>query len=260
MVAGLSSRFGGKPKWLIKIGPNQETLIEYSLKQALKAGINKIIFIVSEKTHPLFKQEFGDNYNNIPIIYVFQKFDPEKRDKPWGTVDALCSIREIIDCPFIVCNGDDIYGENAFKILVNHLKNDIGGATIGYKLKNVLSEKGVVNRGIFQIEDNFVKSIKEIFNLSYENLVENKLSGEELCSMNIFAFHQSIIPELNKVLEKFKRDNKDNKKIECLLPKEITNLIGDKRIILKICPTEEKWLGVTNPEDEEKVREELKIK
>src|SRR3989344_9452907 len=91
MVAGLSKRFGGKPKGLAKVGPNGETLLEYSLNQALPAGFTKIIFIVGEKTERLFKEKFGNSYKGVPIEYAMQEYDSAKRDKPWGTADALCS-------------------------------------------------------------------------------------------------------------------------------------------------------------------------
>lgn len=257
MVAGLSSRFGGRAKGLIKINKEGETLLEYSLKQALKSGINKIILIVSNETYPLFKKEFGENYKGISIFYAFQNFDKEKREKPFGTADALCSAKELIDCPFIVCNGDDLYGEEAFQLLVNHLRKNSEEATLGYYLKKVLPEKGSVNRGIFDFKDEIMISLKETFNLSKENLKENNLTGEELCSMNIFALHPETIKKLEKKVNKFKEENKEDRKKECLLPKEINDLINEKEITMKIYPTSSKWFGVTNPEDEEKAWIEL---
>mgnify|MGYP001614605345 FL=1 len=123
MVAGLSSRFGGKIKQFAKVGPKGETIIEYSLNQALPEGFTKIIFIVGNKTEKPFRDMFGESYKGIPIFYSQQKFNEEEREKPWGTADALCSAKDVINCPFVVCNGDDIYGAETFRILVNHLKN-----------------------------------------------------------------------------------------------------------------------------------------
>ena len=260
MVAGLSSRFGGKIKQLAKIGPEEETLIEYSLKQALKAGFTKIIFIVGEKTEKPFREMFEDNYMRIPVYYTKQEYNAEKRDKPWGTVDALCSARGLIDCPFVLCNGDDIYGENTFKILFEHIKNKTGYATIGYKLRDVIPKEGSVNRGIFQVKDNFVNSITEVFNITSENLASKNLSKENLCSMNIFALYPDVICKLGKALIEFKEENQHDKKIECLLPKEINNLIERGKVTMEIYKTSDKWLGVTNPEDELIVREQLKDK
>ncbi|PIN93143.1 hypothetical protein COU54_04220 [Candidatus Pacearchaeota archaeon CG10_big_fil_rev_8_21_14_0_10_31_24] len=132
MVAGISSRFGGKLKWLEKVGPSGESLIEYSIKQAIPAGFSKIVLIVSTKTIGPFKEEFGDSYSNVPIQYVLQEFDPKKRDRPWGTVDAVCALNGKIDCPFVLCNGDDLYGSKVFFTLVNHLKSNEDCASIGH--------------------------------------------------------------------------------------------------------------------------------
>ena len=258
MVAGMSSRFG-KVKQFAKVGPNNETLIEYSLNQALKAGFSKIIFIVGEKTEHGFKEMFKDSYKGIPVYYALQSFDKEKRDKPLGTVDALCSALPFLDCNFIICNGDDIYGENSFKLLAENIKNKKSCATLGYKLKKVLSETGDVNRGIFEIENEKVKSIKEVFNINLKNLNEKNLKEESLASMNIFALTPEIVPELKNILEDFKEKNKEDRKAECLLPQELGNLIKAKKIDMEIFPTEENWLGLTNPEDEEKVRNQIKI-
>ncbi|MBW6442409.1 NTP transferase domain-containing protein [Patescibacteria group bacterium] len=258
MVAGLSSRFGGKIKQFAKVGPKNETLIEYSINQAINVGFNKIIFIVGEKTEKQFKEMFGKEYKGIKVDYALQNFDPKERDKPWGTVDALCSAEELIDSPFVVCNGDDIYGEKTFEILFNHLKKENTPATIGYELKNVLSEEGTVNRGIFELEGDLVKSIKEVFEISKENFIDKGLKGNTPCSMNIFGFGQSILNNLKQSLERFKKEKKGDRKAECLLSQELGNMIKRGEIIMRIYPTPDKWFGVTNPEDEEKVREELK--
>jgi len=121
MVAGLSSRFGGKPKAFAKIGPNNETLIEISINRSIKAGFNKIIFIVGKETESIFKNFFKDNYKGIPIEYALQSYNPETRDKPWGTADALVTVLPFIDNTIILCNGDDIYDETAFELLTNNL-------------------------------------------------------------------------------------------------------------------------------------------
>jgi len=258
MVAGLSSRFGGKIKQFARVGTNNETLIEVSMNQALASPFTKIIFIVGNKTETPFREMFGNEYKGIPIQYALQKFDETKRDKPWGTVDALCSIKDIIDCPFVICNGDDIYGKEAFKILVNHLKEKTTGATVGYKLENVLPKTGSVNRGIFEFnENNEVQSLKEVFEITKENLHEKKLSENSLTSMNIFALHPEVVEKLNAILEKFKQEHNNDRRMECLLPNELGNLIRNNELTIELYSTNEKWFGITNPEDEIKVKQEL---
>lgn len=259
MVGGLSSRFGGKIKQFAEIGPNNETLIEYSMNQAISSNFSKIIFIVGELTETPFRKKFGDFYKGIKIEYAKQEFDKKLRDKPWGTVDALCSAIHLINEPCIVCNGDDIYGKSSFKTLNDHLKKYNEDATLGYKLIETIPEKGTVNRGIFKIQDGYVKNLEEVFNISQENYKE-KFNQETLCSMNIFALHPQTIKKIKDKLNIFKQKNQKERKLECLLPNEIFNLIKEKKIKMKIYPSNESWFGITNPEDELIIREKLKNK
>ena len=259
MVAGMSSRFSGKIKQFAKVGLNGETLIECSVDQAIKSGASKIIFIVGEKTESGFKEMFGNNYKDTPIEYAFQSFDPEKRDKPWGTTDALCCAKEIINTPFIVCNGDDIYGENTFKILIDHLKNSEDKATIGYKLISVVPETGTVNRGIFETDaDLYLKKITETFDIEKEKIIDLGLTPDTLCSQNIFALDLETLSSLNTLLKNFRQEHEGDRKKECLLPEDLSNLIQEGKIKMKLLTTPDTWLGITNPEDEEIVREELR--
>ena len=258
MVAGLSSRFGGKIKQFASIGPNAETLIEVSMQQAIPAGFTKIIFVVGEKTEKPFKDLFGDSYKGIPIHYAFQQYDKEKRDKPWGTLDALGAARHLIDCPFVICNGDDIYGNNTFTMLANHLKNNKTGATVGFRLGNVLSDKGSVNRGVFYInEDGTVNRLVETFNITRDNLESKGLSNDTLCSMLIFGFPLDTLTLLCELLDKFKKENEGNRTIECLVPDQTSKLIENGKLVMQVYHATDKWLGITNPGDEEIVRKEL---
>tara|TARA_Y100000310_G_scaffold341214_1_gene439651 strand:- start:2434 stop:3273 length:840 start_codon:yes stop_codon:yes gene_type:complete len=267
MVAGISSRFGGKIKQFAKVGLNNETLIECSLNQAIKSGATKIIFIVGNKTEKPFKEMFGNNFQGIPIFYALQNYNQETRDRPWGTTDALCSAKNLIDCSFIVCNGDDIYGENTFKILIEHLKNqnqenpeNQEAATIGYKLADGIPEQGSVKRGIFKTdEQNHITEIKETFEIEKSNLDAIGLTLNSLCSMNIFALHPKVINLLTKKVASFKQENTGDRKVECLLPNDLSNIIQQGKIKIKVYPTPDKWLGVTNPEDEETVRQQLAL-
>lgn len=258
MLAGISSRFGGKIKAFAKVTDN-ETLIEYSLNQAISAGFNKIIFVVSNKTKQPFNEKFGSSYKGIPIYYAMQEYDEKLRDRPWGTGDALCSAEKIITEPFVVCNGDDIYGEKAFEILFNHLNKSEEDATLGYKLIRVLPETGKTHRGIFQADnDNYVISLVETFNIEKSNLQETNSKPDDLCSMNIFALHPNAVRCLSEKLKIFKEKNKEDRKIEFLLPTEISDLIRESKVKMKVYPCDEKWLGITNPGDEEIVKEQLK--
>ncbi|MEK6914716.1 MAG: sugar phosphate nucleotidyltransferase [Nanoarchaeota archaeon] len=260
MVAGLSSRFEGKPKAFSKI-TEKETLIEYSLNQALKNPFEEIIFIVSNQTKKLFENKFNHSYKGIKIQYAIQTYNPKKRNKPWGTLDAICSAIDLIKKPVILCNGDDIYGEDAFKILFNHLEKNKDDATLGYKLKNVLIENSSCNRGIFNYTKDYdIKNISEIFDITHDNLLEKNLTIDSLCSMNIFALHPESIIKLNKKLIEFKEKNKDDKNIECLLPVEIGNLISKNEISMKLYPCSDNWYGITNPGDEIVIRNKIEFR
>ena len=258
MVAGMSSRFGGKIKQFAQVGPHGETLIEYSLKQALNSRFTKIVFVVGDKTEAGFKQVFGNKYHGIPIVYAMQKFNPAERDKPWGTTDALVSARAQIDSPCVVCNGDDLYGESAFKMLVQHLVDKEGEATIGYPLVETLSEQGSVNRGIFSVDEaGRVSKIFEALGITRAEAMETPGIENVRCSMNLFALHPETIDRLALRLESFKAMHKKDRTAECLLPTEISTLIEKKDIRMKLYPAHEKWIGVTYPEDEAVVKEIL---
>jgi len=255
LVAGMSSRFGGKIKQFAKIGPNDETLIEYSLNQALKAGFNKIIFIVGEKTEKPFKEMFGDSHKGISIEYTNQKFNSETRDRPWGTADAIATIKDAIQEPFVICNGDDIYGENSFKILHTHLQNSDEAGTLGFVLGNVI--QGTVNRGIFKTNSDYVEKIDEHLAIHEDNLEERGLTKDHLCSLNIFALHPETVHQLHESVEEFKKQNDGDRTAECYMPSELTNLISSNKLQMKIMQTPDTWLGVTHPDDEPKVKKFL---
>jgi NDP-sugar pyrophosphorylase family protein len=258
MVAGLSKRFNGKIKALAKIGPLNETLLEYSMNQALKAGFSKIVLIVGNATQAAIKEKFQDEYKGIPIRYALQNFDSSSRDGPWGTGDAICSAKEILDTPFVICNGDDIYGENSYKILFDHLQESKDEATLGFRLFDVIPDIGKTHRAIFKINDkNYVQELKETLNIEKSEIDKRGLTRDDLCSMNIFALHPKTTELIEQKLKDFKILNKNDRKIEFLLPNELSNLIKEKKIKIKLYKSSEEWLGVTNPEDEELIRQKL---
>ncbi len=264
MVAGMSSRFEGKIKQFAIVGPNNETLIEVSIKQAKKVGFNKIIFIVGEKTKNPFKEKFEENFLELPVFYAEQKFDKNTRNKPWGTTDAIVTAKNLIKEDFVICNGDDLYGEDALKLAREFLENQkeenvAKGCAIGYNLEKVLPENGKTNRGIFEVDkENNILSIIEIFDIEKNKLNEKNLNKNTLISMNLFGLTKNTLDLLEKNLIEFKKINKNNKNIECLLPEELAKLIKENKLNLKLIPTNDSWYGVTNPQDEEIIKEKLK--
>lgn len=258
MVGWMSSRFGGKIKQFAKVWPNNSTLIEYSLQQALPAWFSKIIFIVGKMTSSPFKEMFWNSYKSIPVEYAMQTFDETTRDRPRWTVDALWSAKDLITWPCVVCNGDDIYWANSFKILFDHLQNSDESVSIWYILENVVPDKWSVNRGIFQIDwENYVQDIKEMIWIEKEKLSEIWLNNKDLCSMNIFGLSKSALEELNNRLSSFKIEHNGDRKIECYLPVEISNIVKEEWVKMKLYSTPDTRFGVTNPEDEEIVKKQI---
>jgi NDP-sugar pyrophosphorylase family protein len=255
LAGGISSRFGGKIKQFAVVGKNGETLIEYSMNQAIKSGFSKIIFIVSNKTEIPFKERFGNSYKGIPIEYAVQEYNKLLRERPWGTADAVCTLRGVVNEPFVICNGDNIFDESSFKILIKHLQESENEAAIGYPLKDCVPEQGKVNRGTFSVENNYVTKIVENLGIGREDVVG--LGGETLCNANFFAFHPGVIDLLYEKLIKFKKEHEGDRKIEALLPVHLSELIEEGKIKMKIYPAKQMWLEITNPGDEEVVRGEL---
>ncbi|MBI4239867.1 NTP transferase domain-containing protein [Candidatus Uhrbacteria bacterium] len=261
MVAGMSSRYGGGIKQLAEVGLNGETLIEVSLKHAISAGFNEIVFVVGEKTESLFRTSFGDEYRGTPVIYAKQSFNPEERDRPWGTTDALVSAKHVLHNPFVVCNGDDLYGEESLRIArkyVATLDDSVECITIGYELGKVMPKEGKINRGIFEIDEQCnVLSLTEVLDIDVKKIEERGLCSTSMCSMTLFGLNPSIIYLLEKRLEAFKQDHVDDRRVECLLPVELGHLIVEKSIRMRCIRTNCKWTGITNLGDEQEVQKIL---
>ncbi|TKJ16970.1 nucleotidyltransferase [Candidatus Woesearchaeota archaeon B3_Woes] len=258
MAAGRASRFGGRIKALIQIGPNNETLMGLSMQQAKQAGFNKFVIIASPQTLESLKEVYKDNFLENSVEYCIQE-TPDYREKPFGTSHALLSAKEFVKEPFIVLNSDDLYGKNTMKYIANYLKiTESGYCLPGYKLKNVLSKHGGVNRGIIKIDsENYMEGIKETFDILKKDVGTN-YSGEELISMNLFGLQPDFFNYLEEALKKFLKEHPNDPKTEFLLPNSVSNFKNEKDTKIKVVPTDDIWIGVTNPEDEEKMREQLK--
>ena len=244
LAAGMSRRFGGNPKQFVKVGLNDETLIEYSLNQALTCDFKQIHFIVGEKTEHVFKSMFKDKYKNIPVTYSLQTYDKNIRSKPWGTADALTTIKGYVKNSFIVCNSDDIYGEETFHKCFTYLQEnpDINVA-MGFILGDTLPENGTVNRGIFQTDkENIVTSLIENLDIQKTDFTKDELD-HTLISSNFFGFNPKIIDMLYEKNIEFIKNNIDNSQIECLLPSFVNEFIKTNSITLKLLPTS------SNPKD-----------
>jgi choline kinase len=255
LCGGVSSRFGGEIKQFAKVGKNSETLIEVSINQALMAGeFSEIVFIVGEKTRQPFLEFFGNNYNGVPVKYAYQDFDNRTRDRPWGTADAFSTLKGMVNNPFIICNGDDLYGVEAYKVCIEFSKNK-KCATVGYKLDTVLPNNPdeSVNRGVFNVKDGYIINITEWLDIS-----RNKLTKEQLdnyASMNFMLLTPDVIDMVYEKNIEFKKCNYENRKLEHFLPEVLSYLIYTKKIEMLLLTTSEKCIGITRPSDLDSVKE-----
>jgi len=257
LAAGASSRFGGKMKFLARIGPNNETLLELSMNQAIYAGFSNFVFITSVNSQKALKEVFGIEFKNIPIKYCIQE-TPEYREKPFGTAHAVLASKDLIHTPFITLNGDDLYGKETLKGIANYLKQNKGSYCLpGYSAKNVLP-KEKCNRGFINVDDEgFLKSIEEHFNISKDD-IPSKYSGDEFMSMNLFGLQPEFLDYLEEQFQLFLKENQNNPTIEFLLPQVIHDFVQSKGINTAVIPTNDIPVGLTFPEDEEVVRNKLK--
>ena len=276
MAAGMGSRFGGL-KQIEPIGPNGEFIIDYSIYDAIKAGFNRVVFIIKEENYGIFKETVGNRVSNhIKVDYVFQDINnvpsgftvPEGRIKPWGTSHAVMSCHGLVNEDFIVINSDDFYGRDAFiqayKFLDEREKLGLREyANIAYQVANTLTENGSVKRGVCELKDNYLTSLIESKLERVDNkIIATPLDGSESfevkedasVSMNFFVFTPDILDYLKNNFDEFLNSNKDNlDKCEYLLPESVFSKIKEENMKVRIVPTSAKWYGVTYKEDKESV-------
>jgi NDP-sugar pyrophosphorylase family protein len=205
LAAGLSSRFGGRIKCLQEVGRHGETLLELSVRQLCEAypAISSLVFVVSEATHLPIHALIGEQFYGLPVYFCVQRV-PAWRKRPLGTVDALLAAREHIHGPFIVLNGDSLYGVAALSLVCNHITAAKTACMPGYKLREVLPKEGRVNRAIVQTDERHrVLEIVEQYNIGFEDIEEGRYTGDELTSMNVFGFHDTSI--FARADERFRR-------------------------------------------------------
>lgn len=278
MAAGMGSRYGGV-KQIDAIGENGETLLDYSIYDALNSGFGKIIFVIRRDIERDFRERLFDRIaKNTDAEYVFQEkttFMPQKyiseiegRAKPWGTVQCVLAAYKQIDTSFATLNSDDFYGKGAFSLMSNHFKNNCkDNVLIGYLLKNTLSLKGGVTRGVCRLKDDYLVSLSETYDIKKEadgsvsakdengNIL--KLTGDETASMNFFGFKTDTLSFFENYWASFIDENHQSLKAECLLPNAVGSLIEKGLGNVRVYPTSEKWFGMTYPEDKEIVHNSI---
>ena len=282
MAAGLGSRYGGS-KQVDGIGPNGEILMEYSIHDALRAGFDKVVFIIKPEMQEMMdglvgylKQKKTADGRPVEVAFVYQDFTsvpsfyriPEERTKPFGTVHALLCAEPAVDGPFCVINADDYYGVNAYRTIYEELGKlaPSGESTmVGYLLKNPASLHGTVSRGVCKVKDGKLDSIQETLKIQLypdghlTDLDTNTdLDPETVVSMNFWGFMPSIFPALRAYFEAFLRGLPDGAvKAECLLPVMVGEELKAGRMTVSVLNSKDKWFGMTYHEDRALVAEDL---
>ncbi len=280
LAAGMGSRYGGL-KQLDQVGPSGETIIDYSVYDAIRAGFGKVVFIIRKQIEKEFIEFFGNRFGDrIKVDYVFQEtnilpegaiFNPE-RTKPWGTGHAVLMAKDKIQEPFAVINADDFYGAEAFAKIADFLNQKQSGgipeyALAGYILSNTLSEFGGVSRGVCEIsEDGYLQNVVETKNIhnthnhiafSHENGELEFIPANTIVSMNTWAFWPEIFNEIETSFKEFILKEGDNLKSEFYIPTIADQMIKSGKARFKVLPVSEKWFGVTYQEDKPTVVESL---
>ena len=279
LAAGMGSRYGGL-KQLDGLGPHGETIMDYSIYDAIQSGFGKVVFVIRKD----FEQEFRDKIlskyeSKIPTEVVFQSVDalpegftcPEDRTKPWGTNHAVLMGKDVIKEPFAVINSDDFYGRNSFEVLAKALSNLPDDAhdqyfMVGFNVGNTMSESGTVSRGVCETENGLLKSVVERTKIGYDenhdiiftegDLVE-KLEPTTPVSMNFWGFTPDYFEHSEKSFINFLSHNINVPKSEFFIPIVVSELVESGQSTVEVLRTDSKWFGVTYSEDRPAVVEKF---
>ena len=273
LAAGLGSRYGGL-KQLDGLGPNGETIMDYSIYDAVKAGFGKVVFVIRKSFENEFREKVAKKYEHlIPIEIVFQELDdlPEgfelnpERVKPWGTNHALLMGKKVINEPFAVINADDFYGRNSYKVICDFLsqleKSKDKYCMVGYNVGNTLSESGTVARGVCEtnpdknltgiVERTQIKRIDGTVQYKDENDEWVSIPDDKPVSMNMFGFTPDYFEYSEDFFVRFLKEKAQDLKAEFFIPTLVNELITNDKVTLKVLDTTSQWFGVTYQEDRE---------
>lgn len=280
MAAGIGSRFGGGIKQLAPVGPGGEIIMDYSIHDALEAGFNKIIFIIRKDLENDFKEIIGRRIEKLaPVEYAYQELDdlpegyqvPEGRKKPWGTGQAVLTVKGMVKGPFLVINADDYYGKEGFRRIHDYMVNEMQEegdvydiCMGGFVLSNTLSDNGAVTRGVCRVNDEgILENVTETYEIrmTKEGLEAKDEAGnpvslepDQPVSMNMWGLPERFLDELEKGFPEFlDQIPEGNVKAEYLLPKIIDKLVQSGKAKVKVLHTPDKWFGVTYKEDKQAV-------
>ncbi len=279
LAAGMGSRYGGL-KQVDSLGPGGETIIDYSVFDALRAGFGKVVFVIRKHIEEDFLNVFGGRFKGkAQFEVVFQELDmlpegfdcPSDREKPWGTAHAVWVAHKQVKGPFAVINADDFYGYDAFRVMAEALTSTGGEKgnyyMVGYRLSNTLSDQGSVSRAICTTDDSgYLQTIVERKNIErinkvvcYRNDDGEHVAVDEnaLVSMNFWGFTPDYFARAKEIFRFFLKDNKEDTKAEFFIPLVVNELIKNGKATCKVLPTSAEWFGVTYPGDKPVVVSEL---
>lgn len=275
LAAGKGSRYGGL-KQLDSVGPNGESIMEYSIFDAIRGGFGRIVFVIDSSFEDEFKRRIYSKYNRyIPIEYVYQAVDrlPEgcqsntNRKKPWGTGHAVLMAKETINQPFAVINADDFYGQKAFKIMAEKLGSMPSDSSdfylLCYILANTMSENGSVSRGMCQVENGKLAGITELTRvqtngnkvIAYNGPEEVDIDINTLVSMNFWGYSPKLFPILEDQFRHFLQLNQNSETEEFYITQPIDFAIKNKLSQINVLSTDEKWMGITYSDDKQIVEQ-----
>ena len=271
MAAGMGSRYGGL-KQLDAIGPSGETIIDYSVYDAIKAGFTKVVFIIRKDFEQEFKSKITDKYEGqIQVEFAFQDLNdlpdeftcPEGREKPWGTGHAIFSARDVINEPFVAINGDDFYGRESFKVVADYYRKGANSfSMVAFKLDKTLSSFGGVTRGLCTVNDEKLNTVIETADLQKTDygVSSNRdieLDGSEPVSMNVWGFTPILFKYLDEKFVEFLSENGTEMKSEYLIPSVVNELIQSGQETVHVLRSGATWFGVTYKEDKPYVEGEI---
>jgi len=268
LAAGMGSRYGGL-KQIDPVGPNGETIIDYSIFDAMRAGFGKLVFVIRHDIESAFREAIGARFEKrLPVEYVFQELDklppgfsvPPNRKKPWGTGQAILMAEPVIREPFAAINADDFYGADSFRVLAEHLRSGTADyAMVGFILRNTLSEFGTVARGACRVgPDGYLQGVTELTKIEKDGPgakyvdargAMQRLSGDEPVSMNMWGFTPGLFPHLRQQLIEFLKKHGQEEKSELYIPSVVNELVAARRERCRVLRTTDSWFGVTYRED-----------
>lgn len=277
LAAGIGSRYGGL-KQVDGMGPDGESIVEYSVYDAIQAGFGKVVFVIRKEIEADFREKVGRRVEpHIRTEYAFQEMNTAlewtqevpQRTKPWGTGHAILSAKHHIHEPFIAINADDFYGADAFQQIADFLRNECSPQRYGmvaYRLANTLSEHGTVARGVCTVNgENFLTTVTERLQIErtaegigfpHENVFQ-RLPDDTLVSMNFWAMHPTVMEEIEKQFREFIVQQGDQPRSEFYIPKVLNTMLEQNKISLKVLTSHNQWYGVTYTADKETVQAAL---